>query len=134
MARTTGAADALGFAVPKDVHNNPVREVDRARNREMWWSALFVSVLVGGLLLAVWQHYEWTQLGYALGALQQERAAEETANRQLRLELETLRAPQRIELLATTQLHLVAPTQTEAVVIERVRQAAQPARTLVAQR
>jgi len=29
---------------------------------------------------------------------------------------------------------MVAPTQTEAVVIERVRQAAQPSRTLVARR
>ena len=52
--------------------------------------------------------------------MQQERAAEEEVNRHLRLEIETLRAPRRIERLATEQLHLVAPARGEAIVIERV--------------
>ena len=134
LSRTRGTADALGFAVPKDIHNNPVREIDRARNRELWWSVLFAGVLVAGLLLAVWEHNEWRRVGYQIASLQQQKAAAETANRQLILERETLRSPQRIELLATLQLHLVAPTQTEAVVIERIREAARQPRTLVARR
>ena len=134
LSRTRGTADALGFAVPKDIHNNPVREIDRARNRELWWSVLFAGVLVAGLLLAVWEHNEWRRVGYQIASLQQQKAAAETANRQLILELETLRSPQRIELLATLQLHLVAPSQTEAVVIERIREAARQPRTLVARR
>ena len=134
MARTKGAADAMGFAVPKDIQNNPVREVDHVRQREMWWSVVGVAFLVAGLLLAAWQHFEWTRLGYRLEQLQQQRAAEEAANRRLHLELAALLSPERIERVATTELHLVAPTQTEAVVIQRVREAARPARTLVARR
>jgi cell division protein FtsL len=136
MAPTRSAVDTLGFAVPKDIHNNPVREFDGVRYREMWWTALFVAVLVAGLLLAVWQQYQWRDVGYETVKLQKQKASAESANRQLTLEAEALRAPQRIEALATTELHLVMPTQTEAVVIQRVRQPAQPQppRTLVALR
>lgn len=134
MARTPGVTDAIGFAVPKDVQNHPVRELDRVRQRELWWWVLVVSVLVGGLLLLTWQHYQFTDLGYGIDRLTQAAAAEESVRRHLLVEQAALRSPQRIEEIATTQLHMVAPTQTEAVVIERVRQAAQPSRTLVARR
>lgn len=134
MARTPGVTDAIGFAVPKDVQNHPVREFDRVRQRELWWWVLVVSVLVGGLLLLTWQHYQFTDLGYGIDRLTQAAAVEESVRRHLLVEQAALRSPQRIEEIATTQLHMVAPTQTEAVVIERVRQAAQPSRTLVARR
>jgi cell division protein FtsL len=134
MARTPGVTDAIGFAVPKDVHNHPVRELDRVRQRELWSWVLVVCVLVGGLLLFTWQQGQWPTLGYRIDGLKKEAAALEAERRQLLLEEATLRSPQRIEEIATTQLHMVAPTQTEAVVIERVRQAAQPSRTLVARR
>jgi cell division protein FtsL len=124
----------MAFSVPKDIQNHPVRNVDRARQREMWWSVVFVSLLVGALLLVAWEHSQWTELGYEMTRLQKERSASEADNRHLRLELETLREPQRIEELAIRDLHLVAPLQTEAVVLELVREAATPARTLVARR
>ena len=65
---------------------------------------------------------------------EQERQEIEAENRHLLLELATLREPGRIERLATRDLHLVAPSQTEAVVLVIVRDAATPARTLVARR
>jgi cell division protein FtsL len=128
------APDAMAFSVPKDIQNHPVRNVDRARQREMWWSVVVVSLLVGALLLVAWEHSQWTDLGYAMTRLQKERNASEAENRHLRLELETYRDPQWIELLAVRDLHMVAPTQTEAVVLELVREAATPSRTLVARR
>ena len=66
--------------------------------------------------------------------MQRERAAEEEAARHLRLEIETLRSPKRIEALATERLHLVAPATDEAIVIERVVPAEPPARSVVARR
>jgi len=134
MAGIPSAPDAIAFSIPKDIQNHPVRNVDRARQREMWWSVVFVSLLVGALLLVAWEHSRWTALGYEMTRLQKERNASEAENRHLRLELETLRAPQRIEALAIRELHLVAPSQTEAVVLELVREAATPARSLVARR
>jgi len=134
MAGIPSAPDAIAFSIPKDIQNHPVRNADRARQREMWWSVVFVSLLVGALLLVAWEHSRWTALGYEMTRLQKERNASEAENRHLRLELETLRAPQRIEALAIRELHLVAPSQTEAVVLELVREAATPARSLVARR
>jgi cell division protein FtsL len=95
---------------------------------------VWVSLLVGALLLVAWEHSQWTDLGYETTRLQQAKAASDAENRHLQLELETLRAPHRIEDVAIHDLHLVAPKQTEAVVLDLVREAATPARTLVARR
>ena len=55
-------------------------------------------------------------------------------NRRLRLEVETLRAPKRIEEIAIRELHLVAPSREQAIVIERVTPAAPPEKSIVAAR
>ncbi len=101
MAGTPAAPGAMAFSVPKDIQNHPVRNVDRARQREMWWSVVVGSLFAGALLLVAWEHSQWREIGYALDRLQQERLASEAENRHLRLELATLREPKRIEGLAT---------------------------------
>ncbi len=123
------------YAIKKDVRNNPiVREVDQARQQELWRSAVIGVVLVSVLLFSAWQHFELLQHGYRVEELQQERASELEINRHLRLEIETLRSPARIERIATEQLDLVAPTSDEAIVVERVRAAPGPDRSVVAAR
>jgi len=123
------------YAIKKDVRNNPiVREVDETRQRELWKSVGVAGFLVLVLLVSAWQHFELLRHGYQIERLQQERAAEEEINRHLRLEAETLRAPRRIEKIATEQLHLVAPARGQAIVIERVTPAAPPEKSIVAAR
>ena len=121
------------YAIKKDVRNNPiVREVDEARQRELWKSTAIASFLVVVLLVSAWQHFELLRHGYQLEEMQRERAAQEEATRRLRLEIETLKSPQRIEALATTKLHLVAPGRDDAIVIERVVPPEPPAKSVVA--
>jgi len=48
--------------------------------------------------------------------------------------METLRAPQRIEKLATERLGMVAPGDADAVVLERVAPQTPPAKSVVASR
>ena len=109
------------YAIKKDVRNNPiVREVDEARQRELWKSVGIAGLLVLVLLFSAWQHFELLRHGYQVEEMQRERAAQEELGRQLRLEIDTLRSPKRIEALATEQLHLVAPADGDAIVIERV--------------
>jgi cell division protein FtsL len=123
------------YAIKKDIRNNPiVREVDQARQRELWRSLAVGAFLVGVLLFSAWQHFELISHGYQLERLQRERAAEEEINRHLRLEIETLKSPARIERIATQKLHMVAPTPEEAIVIERVTAPAPPDRAVVASR
>ena len=123
------------YAIKKDVRNNPiVREVDEARQRELWKSAGVAGFLVMVLLFSAWQHFELLRHGYQIEELNRERAAEEEAGQQLRLEINTLRSPKRIEALATERLHLVAPSAEEAVVLERVQPADPPAKSVIARR
>ena len=87
--------EAFEYAIKKDVRNNPiVREVDEARQRELWKSVGVAGFLVLVLLFSAWQHFELLRHGYQIEEMQRERAAEEEAGRQLRLEIETLRSPQ----------------------------------------
>ena len=123
------------YVVRRDIQNNPiVREVDKARQRELLRSAAVGVFLVFVLLFSAWQHFELLQLGYRIEQKQQERAREMEINRHLKLEIETLQAPDRVEWIATEQLDLVTPGSDEAIVIERVVPAAAPDRSLVAAR
>jgi cell division protein FtsL len=128
-------AETFEYAIKKDVRNNPiVREVDRERHREMWRSTLIGVFLVLVLLFSAWQHFELLRHGYRLEEMQRERASEENINRHLRLEIETLRSPERIERMATGKLRMVAPSADDAIVIERVIQTPAPPRSVVARR
>lgn len=121
--------------IKKDIRNNPIiREVDQTRQRELRRSAVIGVFLVAVLLFSAWQHFELRQHGYRIEEMQQERARELETNRHLRLEIETLQSPKRIEQIATEQLNLVAPSSDEAIVIERVIPATQPDTSIVATR
>ena len=128
-------AESFEYAIKKDVRNNAiVREIDEARQRELWKTVGIAGFLVLAFLFSAWQHFELLRHGYQVEEMQRERAAEEETGRRLRLEIDTLKSPQRIEMLATERLHLVAPSRDEAIVIERVLPADPPAKSIVARR
>jgi cell division protein FtsL len=123
------------YAIKKDVRNNPiVREVDEARQRQLWQTAGIGALVVVLLLFSAWQHFELVSHGYKIQRLQQELAAEEEIRRHLNLEIETLRDPKRIENIAIKDLKLIAPTRDQAIVIERVTPSAPPEKSVVASR
>lgn len=128
-------AGTFEYEIRKDFRNNQiVREVDERRLRDLWQSLGIGIVLVMVLLFSAWQHFELLRHGYRLEQMQRDRASESDINRHLRLEMETLRAPQRIEKLATERLGMVAPKDGEAVVLERVTPQEPPAKSVVASR
>lgn len=128
-------AETFDYAIRKDVRNTTiVREVDERRQRQLWTSLAMGVVLVAVVMFDAWQHFELIRQGYAIEALQKARAEEEDAARHLRLEVETLRAPQRIERLAATRLGMIQPKAADTIVLERVLPAEPPARSVVASR
>jgi cell division protein FtsL len=128
-------AGTFEYEIRKDFRNNQiVREVDERRQRGLWMSLGIGVLLVTVLLFSAWQHFELLRHGYRLEQMQRDRAAESDINRHLRLEMETLRSPQRIEKLATERLGMISPGDTEAVVLERVTPTVAPARSVVASR
>jgi cell division protein FtsL len=127
------SSEAFEYAIKKDVRNNPiVREVDEHRVREQWRSVALGILFVAVLLFSGWQRVELLQHGYRAEEMQKERADQDNVNRQLRLEIATLKSPKRIETLATQRLHLVAPETGAAVIIERVVPAEPPSASIVA--
>ena len=128
-------AEPFEYAIKKDVRNNPiVREVDETRQRELWMSVGIAAFLVLAFLFSAWQHFELLRHGYQIEEMQRLRTAEEDAGRRLRLEIDTLKSPKRIETLATERLHLVTPSRDEAIVIERVVPADPPPASVVVRR
>ena len=126
--------EAFEYAIKKDIRNNPiVREVDEARVREMWRSATAGVILVVILLYSAWQHFELIRYGYRIGQVEHQRADEQQANRRLRLSIQTLSRPDRIEKLAT-KLKLAPPSKEDTVILERVVPGDAPAQSVVAQR
>jgi cell division protein FtsL len=126
--------EAFEYAIKKDIRNNPiVREVDEARVREMWRSATAGVILVVILLYSAWQHFELIRYGYRIGQVEHQRADEQQANRRLRLSIQTLSRPDRIEHLAA-KLKLAPPSREDTVILERVVPSDAPARSVVAQR
>jgi len=127
--------ETFEYAIKKDVRNNPiVREIDRERNREFVRSVAVGVFLVSVLLFWAWQQFELRRNGYRLEQMQQERALEAEVNRHLRLEAQTLQAPERIERIALGRLRMVAPRPEDASVIERVVETPPPPRSVVASR
>jgi cell division protein FtsL len=122
------------YAIKRDVRNNPiVREVDEARQRQIRRSLWIGGLLVAVMLFSAWQNAALLQQGYQLQRLREQAAAEEAIKRRLLLEIEVLRAPQRIETLAK-RMKLVAPTRDQAIVLERVTPAVPPDKSVVAAR
>ena len=127
------SSEAFEYAIKKDVRNNPiVREVDEHRLREQWRSVALGVLFVAVLLFSGWQRVELLQHGYRVEQMELERANQEDLNRHLRLEIDTLKSPKRIEWLATERLHLVAPETGAAVIIERVVPSDPPSASIVA--
>ena|SRR5437762_616227 len=128
-------AESFEYAIKKDVRNNAiVREVDEARQRDLWKSVGIAAFLVCAFLFSAWQHFELLRHGYQIEEMQRQKTAEDDAGRRLRLEIDTLKSPRRIESLATERLHLVMPARDEAIVIERATAADPPAKSVIAQR
>jgi cell division protein FtsL len=120
------------YAIKKDIRNNPVvREVDRQQKREFARTTWLVAAIVGMLLFTAWQRFGIVNNGYEVQKLQVTLAAEQASNRKLRLEVETLRAPQRLERIAINDLHMQAPAPKDTLVIERATSSA-PDKAIVA--
>jgi cell division protein FtsL len=127
--------EALDYAISKDVRNNQiVREIDHSRQRDLWRWAWIGSVILALVVYSSWQHFELLRHGYRVEQMERARKQEVEINRHLRLRIQTLKAPQRIAAIATSQLRMVEPTSADAVVLERAVPVEPPSKSVVARR
>ena len=125
----------LDFRVTRDIRNAPiVREIDRRRQRELWRSVAVGVCFVVMLVASAWQNFGLLRYGYEIEQLEQERSRQLDLNRHLRLEVQTLSAPWRIERVATGELGLTAPGAAGVRVVERRVAPPPPDRSVIADR
>jgi cell division protein FtsL len=98
-----------------------VREVDPRSSREIGWLLLLVAVLVGGLVLYAWPHFQIRQTGRTAEQLSRERDKLLEENRKLQLEKASLENLRRVEAIATRELGLAPPPPERSIVVEAPR-------------
>ena len=104
-------------AIKMDVRNNPiVRELDRARQRELWRWVLVGGALVGVILFSVWQRFSVMRVATEIERVQRDLGQAAEQHRRLLLEVEQLSSPQRIERLATKQRMVHADQSTTRII------------------
>lgn len=122
----------LEYAVKKDIRNNTVvRQADARQRMELRRMLVLGATVVAMLLLSAWQHFNWLDAGIRVEQLRAEQEQEREHYRKLRLNLETVRAPGALAERAEA-LGLRPPTLRETIVIERIRQPADVAGSVVA--
>jgi hypothetical protein len=129
-AHTTTAFEVNPMLPPQKV----VLEVDRSRQLEYRRWLLVGAVVLAAALFDGWQRSVPVAHGYRLEEIHRALAAEDARGRQLRLEIASLRSPDRLEWLAMNRLHLVPPGRNDSMEIERVVPPPAPPSSVIALR
>ena len=126
--------EAFEYAIKKDVRNNPiVREIDRERHREMWRSASVGAFVVAMLVFFVWHRINLLHEEVQFQDVQEELAAQQKINDQLRVSIASLHALAAIETRAR-QFGMVLPDLAQTEIIDRVITSQPPASSVLARR
>lgn len=97
------------YTVKRIDNSRLVRPAPAARLNPLWQRVVAGTAMAGCLFFYAWQHFEYIQLRYQIEELQAAEAQASETNRQLHLEVATLRAPSRVDAIARTQLGLTVP-------------------------
>lgn len=98
-----------------------VLELDRRRVRELLLVAVLSGLMLGPLLVYVWQNVEWIQRGYQVELLKSQRDGLIEVNHKLRLEKASLQSLARVEEAAVEQLGLKQPPGGTVLLVEEGR-------------
>lgn len=112
-------ASVEGMVLSKSIDNSGVvRQADPRTSRDLVSLALLVAILVGGLVLYAWPHFQMRQTATATEQMRRERERLVEENRKLRLEKASLENLSRIETIATKTLGMAKPPADRLVVVE----------------
>jgi cell division protein FtsL len=90
-----------------------VRHVEPARLRGLYKTAGLGAIVAIFLMLYVYQHFRCIDLSFHLEDLKATETQLSSVNSELRLEIEGLRDPQRIDVIARRHLGLTEPLPTQ---------------------
>ncbi|EKD22174.1 MAG: hypothetical protein ACD_87C00126G0002 [uncultured bacterium] len=102
-----------------EVLRQTVREHDRTPANVGYSAWIFITtVLMAVLLIYVWSHIHMTELEYQIARelSSKEQYSEEQAK--LKVELATLKSPQRIEIIAREKLQMTYPGREQVILLK----------------
>ncbi len=93
------------------------KKSSRTTLQTVFWSSLFLLLVIGGSLFYVWSRIQVIHLGYEISRTLKEGKALTEANKRLRVEVATLKSYSRIEKIAVEELKMGKPKPDQVIVI-----------------
>jgi cell division protein FtsL len=107
-------AAATQFHTVKRIDNSRlVRNVEPVRLRSYYRTAGLGAIVAAFLMMYIYQHFRCIDLSFQLEDLKARQTQSMALNSELRLEIEGLRDPRRIDVIARRQLGLTQPMPTQ---------------------
>src|ERR1700740_3069080 len=114
MTRKKKKGNATEFHTVKRIDNSRlVRHVEPTRLRGLYKTAALGAIVAAFLMLYVYQHFRCIDLSFQVEDLKGKQTQLSSLNSELRLEIEGLRDPQRIDVIARRHLGLTEPLPTQ---------------------
>jgi cell division protein FtsL len=105
---------ATQFHTVKRIDNSRlVRNVEPVRLRSYYRTAGLGAIVAAFLMMYIYQHFRCIDLSFQLEDLKAKQTQSMALNSELRLEIEGLRDPRRIDVIARRQLGLTQPMPTQ---------------------
>ena len=102
-----------------EVLKQTVRPQEESAGRIGYSTWIFITtVLMAVALLYVWSHIHMTELEYQVAQEMSRRAQITEEQTKLKLELATLKSPQRIETIARERLQMTYPEREQVIVLK----------------
>jgi cell division protein FtsL len=113
-SRKKSSTVATQFHTVKRIDNSRlVRNVQPVRFRSFYRTAGLGALIAACLMMYIYQHFRCIDLSFQLEDLKAKQSLSSSLNSELRLEIEGLRDPQRIDVIARRQLGLTQPMPTQ---------------------
>jgi hypothetical protein len=114
MARKKKAPKMIEFQTVKRIDNSRlVRNVEPVRLRNYYKTVVLGGIMAMFFMVYIYQHFRCIDLSFQLEDMKTKQSEAASLNSGLRLEIEGLRDPKRIDYIARRQLGLTEPLPTQ---------------------
>jgi cell division protein FtsL len=111
--RSTKAAMVEFYTVKRIDNSRLVRHVEPVKMRNLYKTVALGGIIAAFCMLYIYQHFRCIDLSFQLEELKAKTVQAQTANSKLKLEIASLRDPQRIDVIARRELGLTQPTANQ---------------------
>lgn len=84
----------------------------------MKYLIILLAIFVPGVLFYIWVHFQMVSLSYDIARTQKQKRELMEINKKLRIQLASLKSPERIERIALTKLGLKPPAKGQLEIIK----------------